>query len=109
MWPRTGRRSFCIASSTAAGAPAADDHGPARHAGGRPRQHRRRADLLVRQHPEELAEPVEPLLEETRDRLVGRVPARDPVPPFTMTASTAASAKSSSSGHDPAGSSGRIV
>src|SRR6185503_14228716 len=42
------------------------------------REHGRRADLLVGEHAKELAEAVEPFLEQASDRLVGRVARREP-------------------------------
>src|SRR6058998_49260 len=54
-----------------------DDDLAAHHARHGARQHGRRAHLLVREHAEELAEAVEALLKEVRDRLVGRVPWRE--------------------------------
>src|SRR5882724_8385620 len=58
-----------------------DDDLAARHTRDGARQHGRRAHLLVREHAEELAEPVEAFLEEARDRLVGRVAGREPRAP----------------------------
>src|SRR5438093_9515840 len=55
-----------------------DDDLAARHTRHGARQHGRRAHLLVRDHAEELAEAVEALLEEARDRLVGGVARREP-------------------------------
>src|SRR6266850_6099343 len=43
----------------------------------RPREHGRRADLLVGEHAEELAKTAQPLVEERLDRLEGRVAAGD--------------------------------
>ena len=46
----------------------------------RPAQHRRGADLLVAEHPEQLAEAVEPFLEQAGNRLVRAVARRDAGP-----------------------------
>ena len=54
-----------------------EDGAAAADAGGRAREHGRRPDLLEAQHAEQLAEAVEPLLEEGRDRLVGGIALRD--------------------------------
>ena len=54
-----------------------DDDLSLRGAGARAAQHRGRPDLLIAQHAEELAEPVEPFLEQIADDLVGRVARRD--------------------------------
>ena len=50
---------------------------PADEAGGGAAHHRGGADLLVAEHPEQLAEAVEPFLEQPRDRFVGAVARRD--------------------------------
>src|SRR3970282_1221141 len=55
-----------------------EEDAPLDYAALRAREHRRRADLLVGEHAEQLAEPREPLVEERLDRLVRRVAARDP-------------------------------
>ena len=54
-----------------------EDRGAARDAGGGARHHRGAADLLVAEHPEQLAEAVEPLLEQAGDRFVGAVARGD--------------------------------
>src|SRR3970282_1865452 len=51
---------------------------PLDHTSLRAGEHRRRADLLVGEHAENLAEPREPLVEERLDRLARGVAARDP-------------------------------
>src|SRR5262249_25341391 len=50
-----------------------DDDAPCREAGGSAAHHRGGADLLEAEHPEELAEAVETLVEQAADRFVGAV------------------------------------
>ena len=57
-----------------------DEHRAAVRARRRAREHRRRADLLPAQHPEELAEAGEGLLEQARERVVRRVALGDAGP-----------------------------
>ena len=57
-----------------------DEHRAAVRARRRAREHRRRADLLPAQHPEELAEPGKGLLEQARERVVRRVALGDAGP-----------------------------
>jgi hypothetical protein len=54
-----------------------EKHRSVADAGGGAAEHRRGADIRKREHPEELAEAVEPLLQEPGDRLVRDVAARD--------------------------------
>src|SRR6266542_3792470 len=54
-----------------------EEHAPLNHPALRSREHGRRADLLVREHAEKLAEAGQPLVEEPFDRLERRVAARD--------------------------------
>ena len=65
------------------------EHQPLPHgAGGGAREHRSRADLLPREPPERLAEPLEPLVEDRFERLDGAVgAARCRYPPVKMIAS----------------------
>ena len=76
--PSSGITSFSMASATAAGEPGnAMMMQPPDEACAGAAEHRSRADLLVTEHAKQLAESVEPFLQQRVDRFVGAVAGRD--------------------------------